>query len=107
MADADPHTIALLREDFTELPVGGLTEVQLLDWLAEQVDYLLRNRREYLMSLCYTLDLNEREVADALHPSAPRPANVGLAHLLYVRQRKRARTKQNIRAEPLDDENAW
>jgi hypothetical protein len=59
------------------------------------------------MSLCYTLDVPEEAVAEAFHPAAPEPANVGLARLLYARQVKRLATKLAYKTPPLDDENAW
>ncbi len=67
----------------------------------------MQHRMEQLMSLCYTLDVNEDAVAQAFHPNAAEPANVGLARLLYARQVQRLHTKQTIKAKPLDDENAW
>jgi len=59
------------------------------------------------MSLCYTLDVSEGLVAQAFHPNAPEPANLGLARLLYARQCRRLETKRTIKPEPLDDEDAW
>jgi hypothetical protein len=62
---------------------------------------------EQLMSLCYTLDVSEELVAEAFHPNAAEPANVGLARLLYARQCQRLETKRATKAQPLDDEDAW
>ena len=67
----------------------------------------MQHRMEFLMSRCYVLDVPEEAVADAFHPAAPEPANVGLARLLYARQRQRAHTKLTVKPEPLDDELAW
>ncbi|MCP9237884.1 hypothetical protein [Lewinella sp. JB7] len=102
----DPHTAALIRKDF-DLPRGSLTEAELLAWLADRVAELMVHRMEYLMSLCYTLDLSEKEVAAALHPAAPAPPHETLARLLYERQCRRARTKRSFPTTPLDDEDAW
>ena len=103
-----PATLALLAEDF-HLPEGADTysEEQLLRWLADAVDHLMQHRMEYLMSLCYTLDVDESALAAAVHPAAPEPANVGLARLLYARQWRRAMTRATITTQPLDDEDAW
>lgn len=67
----------------------------------------MQHRMEQLMSLCYTLDVSEAAVADAFHPNAAEPANVGLARLLYARQVQRLHTKQTIKPQVLDDENTW
>jgi len=78
-----------------------------LQRLADAVDYWMQHRMEQLMSLCYTLDVDEAAVASAFHPSAPEPANVGLARLLYQRQCRRLETKEKYKPEPLEDEDAW
>ncbi len=67
----------------------------------------MQHRMEQLMSLCYTLDVSEAAVAEAFHPNAAEPANVGLARLLYARQVQRLHTKQTIETKILDDEDAW
>ncbi|NJB86283.1 hypothetical protein GGR26_002051 [Lewinella marina] len=107
MKPADPTALELLRRDFP-LPEGGMTEAELLNWLADRVDEALRLRPEYLMSLCYTLDLNEQEVQQALgSPAADTPPHRALARLLYERQCRRVATKRAIRPRPLTDPNAW
>ncbi len=92
-----------------DLPAETLTEAELLDWLTLRIGEMMRSRPEYLMSLCYTLDLAEEEVANALHPAMPsrEPPFRVLARLLYHRQCARARSKQAYPVPPLDDPNAW
>lgn len=89
------------------IPAEGTDEADFLRTLADVVDYWMQHRMEQLMSLCYTLDVNEAAVAEAFHPNAAEPANVGLARLLFARQVRRLHTKQTIKPEPLDDEDAW
>ncbi len=101
-----PATADLLRQDF-DLPRQPLTEAELLEWLARRVADLMRHRMEYLMSLCYTLDLDEAAVARALHPATPAAPHEALARLLYDRQCARAHTKAVFRSAPLDDADAW
>ncbi|MEL7161370.1 MAG: hypothetical protein AAFN92_11500 [Bacteroidota bacterium] len=84
-----------------------LDETAFLQRLADAVDYWMQHRMEQLMSLCYTLDVDEGAVADAFRPDAPDPANVGLARLLYQRQCRRLETKEKYKPAPLDDEDAW
>lgn len=82
-------------------------EEEFLRKLANAVDYWMQYRMEELMSICYTLDVDEGLVARAFHPGAPEPANVGLARLLYSRQLQRLETKRSIKSPPVDDAEAW
>ena len=101
-------TTAALRTAF-DLPATALTEAELIDWLTAKIGEMMRLRPEYLMSLCYTLDLDEDAVAGALspNPNASDPPFRILARLLFARQVDRARSKQAIAVPPLDDPNAW
>lgn len=98
-----------LLSESLDLPVPQteLDEAAFLRHLADVVDYWMQHRMEQLMSLCYTLDVREELVAEVFHPNAAEPANIGLARLLYARQCRRLETRRTIRAEPLDDEDAW
>lgn len=102
----DPSTTELLRQDF-DLPKETLTEAELLKWLTQRVEELMRTRPAYLSSLCYTLDLAEADVATALGSFAPAAPPEKLARLLYERQCARALTKSSYRTPPLHDEDAW
>lgn len=104
------QTIVLLADSLDqEYPDTDdlIDEETTVRWLADVVDYWMQHRMEQLMSLCYTLDVDEGFVAAAFHPSAPEPANVGLARLLYRRQLQRLKTKEKYKPQPLDDEDAW
>ena len=106
MPTVDTTTAELLRQDF-DLPRGSLTEAELLHWLSARVAELLRDRPDYLMSLCYTLDLDQQAVARALTDRSPAAPPTLLAQLLYERQCRRARTKQRYQPPTLDDQDAW
>ena len=88
-------------------PEESLSEAEFLQHLADAIDYWMQHRMEQLMSLCYTLDVDEAGVAQAFHPAAPEPANIGLARLLYERQKQRIHTKQTIKSPPVDEADAW
>ncbi len=102
----DPATTALLRQDF-DLPQATLSEEELLEWLSLRVADLMHHRINYLMSLCYTLDLDEAAVARALDPAAPAAPHETIARLLYERQCARARSKAAYHGPQLDDADAW
>ncbi len=103
-------TTALLKKDFA-LQTGDadtLTEAEVLRLLADEVDRYMQGHMERLMSLLYTMDVEENDVNDALHPLSPVPANEALARLIYERQRRRAHTKATFKPKPLEDEDlAW
>ncbi len=99
------NTKKLIAKDF-ELETteeDNITEEDLLMMLAERMDYLIEKRTEFLFSLMYRLDVDERKVRAALSPIAPEPANIGLARLVLERQKQRAFTKQYYKQEKLDD----
>lgn len=87
------------------VPDTEWSEADLLRALADRVDYFMQNRMEELLSLLYRMDVSEADVATALHPNAPEPANVGIARLIIERQVRRAETKRRIKPEPLEDED--
>jgi hypothetical protein len=89
---------ALVAQDFepvTEEPV--ISEEQLLEALAERVEWMIEHRLEYLMSLMYRMDVDERKVDFALSPLAPEPAHLALARLILERQKQRVFTRQHYK----------
>lgn len=105
-----PASSLFLLADALEVsdpPPEFIDEETAVRWLADVVDYWMQYRMEQLMSLCYTLDVDENFVAAAFHPAALEPANIGLARLLFRRQQARLATRQQFPSPPLDDEDAW
>ncbi len=101
------HTKDLIVRDFEleKHEEETLTEEDLFRLLADQISYMIEYRMEYLLSLMYRLDIDERKVNDALAPFAPEPANIGLARLVLDRQKRRAYTKAHYKQEEkLDDD---
>ncbi len=112
MADQDTLklTTDLISADFSmERPEGDLDEEALIRLLATHIDRMLEGRfqTEQLMSNLYRLDVREDLVRAAFHPGAPEPVALGLARLIWERQRQRAYTKLHIRTEPLDEDMEW
>ncbi|MEL6140443.1 MAG: hypothetical protein AAFQ37_01545 [Bacteroidota bacterium] len=111
MADALIHsTTELLRKDFELRPLDEqrLSEAEVIQLLADEIDRLMQTRLEWLLSKLYTMDVGEADVSAAMHPASPIPANLALAKLVYQRQRRRAYTKAHFKPQPLDDEDlAW
>ncbi|HMQ50082.1 MAG TPA: hypothetical protein PKA00_21855 [Saprospiraceae bacterium] len=98
------ETAELIAQDF-ELNTAQQTwtEEELLQLLSEQVAYLIDHRLEYLMSLMYRLDIDERKVNYALSPLSAEPPPVGMARLILDRQKQRTFTKHYYKTDTLDD----
>lgn len=99
------NTKDLIAKDFEleAIEEDSVSEEELLRILAERIDFLIEKRTEFLFSLMYRLDVDERKVNAALHPAAPEPAHIGIARLVLERQKQRAYTKQYYKQEKLDD----
>ncbi len=94
-------------ENVTE---ATFSEQELLQWLANQVAYLMENRLEFLMSLMYRLDVPEAKVREALSLTQEKATNVVLAELILNRQKERLFTKQYFKQsdiEGIDDCLKW
>lgn len=110
MADLIKDTTDLIRRDFelAQPDDQTLSEAEVIQLLADEVDRLMQHRMEWLLSLMYRMDVDEEKVNDALHPTNPIPANLALAKLIYARQSRRAYTKATFKPKPLEDEDlAW
>jgi hypothetical protein len=102
------QTSSLIDQDF-ELQASDpfQSEEELLQVLADRVAYLLETQPEYLFSMLYRLDVLEKKIKPVMDPSAPDPANIGLAKLILERQKQRILTKRNIKSQPLEDMDGW
>lgn len=104
-------TALLLRDlQLEESAEDILSEEELLQWLANQVAYLMEYRLEFLMSLMYRLDVSEVKVRDAISLTQEKATNVILAELIFNRQKERLFTKQYFKQpdiEGIDDTLKW
>lgn len=102
--------ISLIKEDF---PLEGMTsdqatEEELLQYLANEIAYLIERNPEFLFSLMYRLDVDEKLVDKALSPFNKEAANITIARLVLDRQIKRAHTKLNYKPPTIDNqEDVW
>ena len=97
-------TTELVVRDFgLELHKEVLTEEELLQLLSDVVADMIERRLEFLLSLMYRLDIDEKKVNFALSPLCEEPANVALAKLILDRQKQRAFTKQYYKQKDLGD----
>ena len=110
MPDLIKDTTDLIRRDFElDRPEDDtLSEAEVIQLLADEVDRMMQYRMEWLLSLMYRMDVAETDVNAALHPLSPIPPNLALAKLIYARQSRRAYTKATFKPKPLEDEDlAW
>ena len=97
-------TTELIVRDFDLEPQDAtLTEEELLRLLSDVVAEMIERRLEFLLSLMYRLDVDEKKVHFALSPFCEEPANIALARLILERQKQRAFTKQYYKQEDLGD----
>ena len=97
-------TTELIVRDFDLEPQEeSLTEEELLRLLSDVVAEMIERRLEFLLSLMYRLDIDEKKVHFALSPFCEESANIALARLILERQKQRAFTKQYYKQEDLGD----
>lgn len=87
-----------------------LSEDELLEVLAHQINYMIEYRMEFLLSLMYRLDIDEDRVNYALSPFAKEPPAIGIARLVIDRQKQRNATKAYYRGkseEQKDRKGDW
>lgn len=95
---ANNETTSLILRDFElAAPQKEMTEQELLDYLAEAIEYMIEHKMDFLLSLLYRLDVSERKINEALSPGNREAANVALAKLVLERQKLRVATKQAYR----------
>lgn len=98
------QTTDLIVKDFELEPSDvQVTEEELLRVLADQIAYMIEYRLEFLLSLMYRLDVNERKVNAALSPMSETPANEALAKLVFERQKQRVFTKKHYTQDDFID----
>ena len=94
-----------LLTELETLPQQFLSEDELVRWLADRIGELLVHRTEYLFNVFYCMDVSEQKMYDAMLPTAPEPADIGLAKLMIERQKERLRTKALYKQPPIEGED--
>ncbi len=78
------------------------TESNSFEKLCDYISWLMESRMDFLLSLMYRLDVTEKSIKEALHPSNPVNPVKALAELIIQRQLNRIKTKEKYRIE-IDD----
>jgi hypothetical protein len=109
MTDESLHQASsLIKQEFEVADAESAhSEEELLAMLAERIAHMLETQPEYLFSMLYRMDVLEKKIRPVMDPSAPEPANIGLARLVLERQKQRIATKRSIKTEPLEGMDDW
>lgn len=79
------------------------TDEQMIHVISERVEELMERNIELLMSYLYRLDVAEAKINAALDLSAIIPPHVGIATLIWQRQKQRIETKKKYKQDPIDN----
>ena len=101
------NTSALLKGEMELDAAQAANEDELLALLAQKVAEMLETQPEYLFSMLYRMDVLEKKIRPVMDPSAPEPANWGLARLILERQKQKLETKRSVKIKPLEDMDGW
>ncbi|MBT8218862.1 MAG: hypothetical protein KJP00_03510 [Bacteroidia bacterium] len=98
--DLNPKDKEIILKDFEiESTHEDISEEELLDLLTEQVAYLIDRRLDFLLSLLYRLDIEEKKIKVVLYNQDLIEPARGLAQLILDRQKERNRTKEKYKTE--------
>jgi hypothetical protein len=86
---------ALVKKDFELNPTSEdiLSEEALVQVIATQIDYLIKNETERLFAILYRLDIDERSVRYALVPGVTDTPHITIAKLIIERQKEKAKSR--------------
>lgn len=103
----NPFLPILADFEITTQSEAQFDEAEVLEMLTKQITWMLETKTEFLFSLLYRLDVDERLVRKAMDPTNVSPAAEGLARLVFDRQMARIKTKRDIRVDDIDPDLAW
>jgi hypothetical protein len=101
--DYNEATALVLRDFELAEPNAPMSEEETVSYLAEAIAYMIEHKMDFLLSLLYRLDVDEHKINRALMPGNPIPANIGLAHLVWNRQKLRIATKKAYKQHKADN----
>ena len=98
--DLNPKDKAIILKNFEiESTDQDISEEELLDLLTKQVAYLIDRRLDFLLSLLYRLDIEEKKIKVVLYNQDIIEPARGLAQLILDRQKDRIRTKAKYKSK--------
>ncbi|MBK8346816.1 MAG: hypothetical protein IPL08_04055 [Saprospiraceae bacterium] len=81
---------------------NNVGDAQILDIIADRVEWFLANDKDLLLSYLYRLDVEEKKIDIALTPLGDDAPHIALAKLIMERQKQRILSKQKYSVEPIE-----
>ncbi|MBK9735134.1 MAG: hypothetical protein IPO92_09285 [Saprospiraceae bacterium] len=96
------ESFELIYNDLSMESHTGATEAEMLDVIADRVEYFLKYDKDLLVSYLYRLDIEEKNIDHAIAESMDDPLHIVLAKLILIRQKQRLETKSKYKVEPIE-----
>ena len=89
------ETKDLINKDFQlEIPEEDQNEEAIIEMLSQRVADMIDSDIDLLLSYLYRLDVEESKINFILNQQATIPAHIGIATLIWERQKQRLATKK-------------
>jgi predicted ATPase with chaperone activity len=95
-------TRQLIKQSLHIETTDQLTNQEMINLIAQRVNYLLENDKDLLLSYLYRLDISMKKINNVLKLKKIIPPHQSLAMLIYQRQLERVNTKRKIKVEPIE-----
>jgi len=81
---------------------GELDEKLIVDAISQRVADMMETNMELLLSYLYRLDIEESKINHALDMGTLTPPHIGIANLIWERQKQRMETKKKYKQDPIE-----
>jgi len=78
-----------------------LSDEEMILYIADRVERMLKGDPDLLMSYLYRLDVTQKSIKEAFEVSIF-PAHVTFANLIWARQKQRIETKKKYKQDPIE-----
>jgi hypothetical protein len=101
-SDTEKETMDLIKQSLNIESQEVFTHEDMINLIADRVDFLLENDKDLLLSYLYRLDISMKRISHVLKIKNIIPAHQSLALLIYQRQLERITTKKKIKVDPIE-----
>jgi hypothetical protein len=101
-SETEKETMEIIKQSLNIEAQDVLSHEDMINLIAQRVDYLLENDKDLLLSYLYRLDISMKRISHVLKIKNIIPAHQSLALLIYQRQLERITTKKNTRVDPIE-----
>lgn len=96
------ESFELIYNDLNIDAYAETTESEMLDVIADRVEYFLKYDKDLLVSYLYRLDIEEKNIDQAITESMDDPLHIVLAKLILTRQKQRLESKSKYKVKPIE-----